>query len=54
MDWYEREVKRIEADYEAGDIDNDEYHARMRDLNDQLNEEADRAAEGARSDVLGY
>ena len=54
MDWYERAVKEIEADYEAGNIDNDEYRACMRDLEAELAEEADRAAEAARASVLGY
>ncbi len=54
MDWYERAIKEIEADYEAGNIDNDEYNARMKDVEDERSQEADDAAEGARSDVLGY
>lgn len=54
MGWYERAIKEIEDDLEAGNIDNDEYHARMRDVENELNQEAEEAAEGARSDVLGY
>ena len=54
MSWYDREVERIEKDYDEGVLTNEEYDAEMRDLNESLRAEAEERAEAAYNDTMGY
>lgn len=51
--WYERAAEQIDADYEAGLIDAKEHQRQMRDLNDELRQSAQDAADRAYDDAMG-
>ena len=53
MSWYDREVERIEKDYNEGVLTNEEYDAEMRALYESLRAEEERA-EAAYNDTMGY
>lgn len=52
--WYDREVERLEKMYECGDLTSDEFQAEIRELNLQLRDAADEAAERAYHDTMGW
>ncbi len=53
MDWYERAEQQLVDEYNNGTISMKEFNAAMRDLNAELRDSADQAAEEARDAVLG-
>jgi len=53
MDWFEREANILDEQLERGEISNNEYRESMRDLNNQLRDEATEAAMNAYDDVMG-
>jgi len=53
MNWYERACKQIEQEYEDGLMTPEEYRRAMRDLSDELQQEAEDAATSAYNSVIG-
>ena len=51
-DWYERAMEALTEQVNNCEITDAEFHAAMRDLNDELRSQADEAAEEARGAVL--
>ena len=54
--WYDRAVSQLEKEYEEGNISNETYDAEMRDLNEELRQAADDAADSkfsTRSSTVG-
>ena len=47
MSWVERAERQVEEDYESGAISSDEYNQQMRDIHDELEQEAQDNAEAA-------
>jgi hypothetical protein len=58
MNMWEREIEELEENLSTGLIDSHEYNERMREIEremrDEALEEAERAAEQAYNDIIGY
>jgi len=52
-DWYGREEDALVGQYNNGEITDREYREAMRDLNEELRQGAEDAAEEARNDYYG-
>lgn len=48
--WFDKAEQEIETSLENGEIDNAEYHSQMRDLQDELQCNAEEAGNQARDD----
>lgn len=52
MDWIEKAERQIEAAYESGSLTEKEYHAEMRDLQQEIRGCAEDAAQEAYDGVI--
>ena len=52
-DWYDRALNALERDFENGDLTEKEFESAMRDLDDELKQSAEDAADAAYYDVMG-
>lgn len=53
MDWYDREMMRLEEMLEACEITDKEYREAVRDLNEELKSIAEEEAAAAYDNVMG-
>lgn len=51
-DWYEREMTLLEDEYERGHLSAAEFREAVRDLNAELQAQADEASQDAYNDVM--
>ena len=54
MNWYDKQVERLEKDYENGGVSEEDFDLEMKYLNESLRQEAEEQAERAYNDVMGY
>lgn len=52
--WFDKAVEQLEAELSEGEISSDEYEAAMRDLRQEMREEANEKAVGAYNEAMGY
>lgn len=48
--WYDKAVEELEKEYDEGGMSNEDFREAMRDLDAELRDAADQAAEQARED----
>ena len=53
MDWFDREMERLEEELDKGEISEEDFYAQIRDLREELREEAQQAAEDTYRDRMG-
>lgn len=53
MDWFDREVDKLEKLLDNDEITYEEFKAEMRELNNERQAEAEEAAKNAYNDVMG-
>lgn len=54
MNWYDRAVDQLEKDLSSGAISDEEYWQQVRELNAELRECAQEAADQAYNDTMGW
>lgn len=52
--WYEKAIEQLEDELEKGLISNEDFRAQMRDLNAEMQQEAEDAAQSAYDETMGY
>ncbi len=53
MEWFDKEVERLEEELDRGEITTEEYNKEMRELRHALRGEAEEVAERAYNDTMG-